>query len=135
MQASDCAHEQPHVPDGFPNRSIRRASGRRLIGALLATGGYALLAGEVLQLPFVLSSYAIQNDVYLGNYCLAPLFVVGGASSVLVGLLHMGRLGAHDPDVHRVHRLGLLAQALLLAGRRCSSRGRRHFCGRRPLPS
>jgi hypothetical protein len=62
MQASDFINEQPHGPDGFPNRSIRRASGRWLIGALLATGGYAVLAGGVLLLPFVLSPNAIQND-------------------------------------------------------------------------
>ena len=39
----------------------------RLAMAFVATGGFALLVGGIFLLPFVLSPYAIQNDVYMGN--------------------------------------------------------------------
>jgi hypothetical protein len=55
--------------------------------AFLAAGGYALLVGGIFLLPFVLSPYAIQNDVYMGNLFLGYPLVAAGCAGALVGLL------------------------------------------------
>jgi hypothetical protein len=60
----------------------------RLAMAFVATGGFTLFGvGRIFLLPFALSPYAIQNDVYMGNLFLGyPLPALGFASTV-VGLL------------------------------------------------
>lgn len=82
----------------------------RVVSVLLATGGFLLLAGGVFLLPFALSPYAIQNDVYIGNYVVGPLVLVVGAVGVLGGLLGLSRSRRL-----RGHRTGVVARALLLA--------------------
>lgn len=57
----------------------------RAITVLLALGGYLILTGLALLLPFGLSSFAIQNDVYMANLFLAPLFGLVGVVLLLIG--------------------------------------------------
>jgi hypothetical protein len=59
----------------------------RLAMAFVATGGFALLVGGIFLLPFVLSPYAIQNDVYMGNLFLGYPLLALGCAGVFVGLL------------------------------------------------
>ncbi len=59
----------------------------RLAVASLAMGGYLLLAGIVFQSPFLRASRAIQNDVFLTNLFIAPLYCVLGGLLLLAGLL------------------------------------------------
>lgn len=55
--------------------------------ALFASGGFMMLSAMIFFSPFVLSPYAIQNDVYMSNLFLSPpLFLLGGIF-VLTGLL------------------------------------------------
>lgn len=70
------------------------ASGVRFIIATLALSVFLLLTGGVLLLPFALSSNAIQNDVYMSNLFLAPLFVVASVALLLVSIWRIFRIPA-----------------------------------------
>jgi hypothetical protein len=59
----------------------------RVATALLATGGFALLVGGIFLLPFVLSLYPIQNDVYMGNLFLGYPLLAAGCATAFVGLM------------------------------------------------
>jgi hypothetical protein len=74
--------------------------------ALLASGGFILLSAVLFLSPFVLSSYANQNDVYMGNLFLSPPWFVLGAILFLAGAL-IARLQ---------RRRAPWGQGLLLAG-------------------
>lgn len=109
MQTPDVSNAPPNAP---PWRTDEQSHFRRRACALLATGAFALLAGVVFMMPFALSPYANQNDVYLGNYSCAPVFFVWSVLGVVAGLL---RLGRSREEYVREHRLGMIARALLLA--------------------
>lgn len=55
--------------------------------ALLATGGFIVLSAVIFLSPFVLSPYAIQNDVYMTNLFIGPLVLLVGGALVLISLL------------------------------------------------
>jgi hypothetical protein len=74
----------------FDGRSITSAASPAS-AALIAVGAYAILVGAVFLLPFALSSYSIQNDVYMTNFFLSPLFFLFGAFCILIGLVAMRR--------------------------------------------
>lgn len=111
MTTSDAANERPHRSQRLTPPGSGRTTGVRVASALLATGAYALLTGGVFLRPFVLSPYAIQNDVYMGNLFLAPPVLLVGLCCVVGGLLVLGRSRGL-----RGHRGGLLLRAVLLAG-------------------
>ncbi len=110
MSTSGFADEQHNLPGRLPNHGTRATAGARVVSALLATGAFAVLAGGILLLPFALSPYATQNDVYLGNYFLAPVFLVVGAGCFVGGLFGLVRSSGLQGQ-----RGGLLVRALLLA--------------------
>jgi len=58
--------------------------------ALLATGGFLLLAGALFAAPFLLNTGAQQNDVFLTNLFLAPLFSLLGSLLYIVALRRLG---------------------------------------------
>ncbi len=76
-----------NLPTQPPRRGAGHEARQRFVCALLAVGGYTLLAGGVFLLPFALSPNAIQNDVYMTNFFLSPLFLVVGAACLVVGFL------------------------------------------------
>ncbi|HEX8730493.1 MAG TPA: hypothetical protein VF725_00425 [Ktedonobacterales bacterium] len=80
----------------------------RAITVLLALGGYLIFTGLALLLPFGLSSLSIQNDVYMANLFLAPLFGLVGAVVLLIGAVLFLRAPAMRGRL-------LWARALLLA--------------------
>ncbi|MDE3228271.1 MAG: hypothetical protein KGO05_00190, partial [Chloroflexota bacterium] len=85
------------------------APGRaRAMVTLLALGGYLILTGLALLLPFGLSAYSIQNDVYMANLFLAPLFGLVGVILLLIGAVLSLRAPA-------TRGRWLWARALLLA--------------------
>jgi len=88
------------------------SGGGRASVALLALGGYFVLAGGIFYLPFALSPNAIQNDVYMTNLFLAPVFVLGGVLLLLVGLA----LFARSPEPQRGRWMRALPPALVGAG-------------------
>jgi hypothetical protein len=96
----------------LPGQADGRPAGLRAATALLATGGFALLAGAVFLLPFALSAYAIQNDVYMSNLFLAPLFILAGGIAVVVGLVLLLRSHAPRRDTGRAGMRALLLAAL-----------------------
>ncbi len=69
-------------------------SGARFTTATLALSVFLLLTGGVLLLPFALSQNAIQNDVYMSNLFLAPLFVVASVTLLLIGVWRIFRISA-----------------------------------------
>lgn len=78
----------PMAPDersGAPGTG--HSAGLRMGFALLAAGGFLLLAGAVFLLPFALSRYAIQNDVYMSNLFLAPAMLLLGVVLAIVGFV------------------------------------------------
>ena len=96
-------------PAGQPRgRGSSRRWSQRTTTVLLASGGFALLTGGLFLLPFVITTTAIQNDVYMGNYLIGPLFLVAGGICLAMGLLSLGM-------AHAGHRRILLMRALLLA--------------------
>ena len=58
--------------------------------ALLASGGFLLLAGALFATPFLLSSRAQENDVFLANLFLAPLISLLGGLLYIVALRRLG---------------------------------------------
>ncbi len=110
MSTSGFADEQHNLPGQLPNHGTRATAGARVVSALLAIGAFAVLAGGILLLPFALTPDAIQNDVYMGNLFLAPVFLVVGAGSFVGGLPGLVR----SPGLQG-QRGGLLTRALLLA--------------------
>ncbi len=87
--------------------AVHRGSSRLAVVSL-AMGGYLLLAGIVFQSPFLLASRAIQNDVFLTNLFIAPVYCALGGLLLLAGLL--------IARSHRRRRRGSeLWRALLLA--------------------
>lgn len=58
--------------------------------ALLACGGFLLLAGALFATPFLLSSRAQENDVFLVNLFLAPLISLLGGLLSLIALRRLG---------------------------------------------
>lgn len=54
---------------------------------MLAAGGFIVLSAVIFLSPFVLSPYAIQNDVYMANLFIGPPVLVVGGVLVLIGLL------------------------------------------------
>ncbi|HEU0028060.1 MAG TPA: hypothetical protein VFQ25_13175 [Ktedonobacterales bacterium] len=96
----------------LPSGGAGRAPGLRVASALLAAGGFALLAGAVFLLPFALSPYAIQNDVYMANLFLAPLFILAGGICIVVGLVLLARSRGPRRDAGRVGMRALLLAAL-----------------------
>lgn len=72
--------------------SMTRRGVSPVVLASLATGGYLVLAALIVLSPFVLSPYAIQNDVYMGNLFIGPpLLVIGGILCVVSLLLIRAR--------------------------------------------
>ncbi len=70
-----------------PTEPTSTRGGRRHALAPLAAGAYLLLAGAVFYSPFLLSPYAIQNDVFLSNYFASPAFAVLGLLFILAGMV------------------------------------------------
>lgn len=68
-------------------RGAGHSTGLRIGLALLATGGFLLLAGAVFLLPFALSPYPIQNDVYMSNLFLSPAMLLLGVILTIVGFV------------------------------------------------
>jgi hypothetical protein len=62
----------------------------RHVVALLASGGFLLLAGALFATPFLLSSRAQENDVFLTNLFLAPLISLLGSPLYIFALRRMG---------------------------------------------
>lgn len=58
--------------------------------ALLATGGFLLLAGALFAAPFLLNAGATGNDVFLTNLFLAPLISLLGSLLYILGLRRLG---------------------------------------------
>jgi hypothetical protein len=77
-----------------PTRPVAPANGTHFTTATLALSAFLLLTGGVLLLPFALSPNAIQNDVYMANLFLLPLFVIGSIVFLLVGVLRNFRVPA-----------------------------------------
>lgn len=84
----------------------------RLIVGFAALGGFAVLVSGELFLPFALSQYAIQNDVYMSNLFLGPVFAFIG----VVGLFIGGLLSLRQSGAYRLGRLWLRALALAVVG-------------------
>lgn len=63
----------------------------RFGAAFAALGAFLTLAVGVFLLPFFLSPYAIQNDVYMANLFLAPLFLLAGIVGLLTGAISLYR--------------------------------------------
>jgi hypothetical protein len=59
--------------------------------ALIAVGAYTILVGIVILLPFALSSYSLQNDVYMTNLFLSPLYFLFGVFCIVAGLVVLRR--------------------------------------------
>jgi hypothetical protein len=78
--------------------------------AFLATGAFTFLVGGIFLLPFLLSPYAIQNDVYMGNLFLGYPFMAVGCVGAFVGVLILIMV----PDL-RHHALRWGSRAVLLA--------------------
>lgn len=76
------AHQSPPH-----DRAVVHGRGLSALAATLGTGSFAVLVGGEFLLPFAVSPYAIQNDVYMGNLFIGPVFVVVGGIGVLVGLV------------------------------------------------
>lgn len=102
--------ENPPIQSPLPQRGAGHTNAPRAMTALLAIGGSALLSGGVFLLPFALSPNAIQNDVYMTNLFLSPLFLVVGAASLVVGFIWM--TVSHELRRHAQWARG---RALLLA--------------------
>lgn len=69
------------------------SSGRRaqaMASSLSALATFTLLSAVVFLSPFALSPYAQQNDVYMGNFFIAPLVFLLGSFIFLVSLAMMG---------------------------------------------
>lgn len=81
MNTPMASNERPGAP------GTGHSAGLRIGFALLATGGFLLLAGAVFLLPFALSPYAIQNDVYGYNLFLAPAMLLLGVVLAVVGFV------------------------------------------------
>jgi drug/metabolite transporter (DMT)-like permease len=58
--------------------------------ALLASGGFLLLAGALFATPFLLNTRSQENDVFLANLFLAPLISLVGSLLYLVALRRLG---------------------------------------------
>jgi hypothetical protein len=76
----------PSAPPPSAGRGVARAA-----AGLLSAGVYGLLAGGLVLLPFALSPYAIQNDVYMGNLFLGLPLLAVGAILAFGGLVAVGR--------------------------------------------
>jgi hypothetical protein len=81
----------------------------RAVAALVALGGYAVLISIVFLSPFALSTYAIQNDVYMGNLFLSAPLTLFGVVCLCISALRFLR----TPDKRRMG--WLWARALLVA--------------------
>ncbi|HEX8997822.1 MAG TPA: hypothetical protein VF812_17470 [Ktedonobacterales bacterium] len=119
-----------HLGNSQPTPShARREAGARFGAALLSLGIFAVLAGGLFLLPFVVTSYAIQNDVYMTNLFLSPVFVAVGVVCALIGMVVMrvsSRAGslprlALRPLALAVVGLGVVAVASALFGGRYES--------------
>jgi hypothetical protein len=80
--------------------------------AVIASGCYLLLAGVLFYSPFLLPYGAGQNDVFMGNLLLSPLYMGAGLLVAVMGLLAAGRAGRGDRLV-RALPLGLAGAAVL----------------------
>jgi hypothetical protein len=69
---------------------IAPAAPSRHIVAQLATGGFLLLAGALFALPFLLSSGATANDVFMSNLFLAPFISLLGSLLYILALRRLG---------------------------------------------
>jgi hypothetical protein len=69
---------------------IAPAATSRHAVALLATGGFLLLAGALFATPFLLNTGVQQNDVFLTNLFLAPLFSLLGSLLYVWALRRLG---------------------------------------------
>ncbi len=96
-----------------------------MVLALLASGGFILLSAVLFLSPFVLSPYAMQNDVYMGNLFLGPPWFLLGAILFLAGALIARLRGRRAP-----WRQGLL---LVGVGGAVSARRRSLHLGRTAL--
>jgi hypothetical protein len=98
-----------------------------IVLALLASGGFISLSAVLFLSPFVLSPYAMQNDVYMGNLFLSPPWFLLGAILFLAGLLIARLQGRGAPWKQGLLLAGiggvLLALLYLLVGGHYSSVG------------
>ena len=62
----------------------------RHVVAQLTTGGFLLFAGALFSAPFLLSSGASGNDVFLTNLFLAPLISLLGGLLYILALRRLG---------------------------------------------
>jgi hypothetical protein len=89
------------------------AGSARAGAALIALGAFAALVCLIYLSPFALSSYAIQNDVYMGNLFISAPLAVGAIICLVAGWLMALRAPGRqlrDPS------MGMLAgRALLVA--------------------
>lgn len=100
----------PHMSSSGQG-SVRRISspGVRVGAGLIALGEFALLASVVFLAPFVVSRYAIQNDVYMTNLFLSPLIAMTGALCAGIGTF----LVLRSPERRRIGLIWM--RALLVA--------------------
>lgn len=57
---------------------------------LLAIGGYGAILGVVFMTPFLLNARAQENDVFMTNLYLSPLFFLSGSTLLILGLDRLG---------------------------------------------
>jgi hypothetical protein len=91
--------------------NTKPTSGQRaqvMASALFATAMFLMLSAVVFLTPFVVSPYAQQNDVYMGNLFLAPLIFLLGSILLLISLAALG--------LRTISASALAIVALLVAG-------------------
>jgi hypothetical protein len=106
MSAQEGLHAPSPSGPGFPPLLLR------LIAGFVALGAFTLLAAGVFLSPFALSPNAIQNDVYMTNIFLGPLFALVGVGCLLIG----GLLSLWRSRTPGLSRLWLRALALAVGG-------------------
>lgn len=61
-----------------------------VMSALFMSGAFTMFSAIVLYSPFVISPYAQQNDVYMGNLFIAPIVFLLGSVAFLIGQTGLG---------------------------------------------
>jgi hypothetical protein len=93
------------------------ASGDVRAGAALITlGAYAALVCLIFLSPFALTSYAIQNDVYMGNLFLSPPLAVAGVVCIVSGWIITLRARHRQAAGVSVGRVAMRALLVALVG-------------------
>jgi hypothetical protein len=87
--------------------------------ALFATGGYLMLGAAPVLSAFVVSLYAIPNDVYMGNLFVGPPLLLIGSVLLLASLLvarSQGRVMAWGQGLLAMASSGVLTLLYIVIG-------------------